>query len=397
MTTRICILGGGFGGLYTALRLNQLAWEPFDRPEIILVDQNDRFLFLPLLYELVTGELEIWEVAPPFMELLASTQVQFLQGTVLKIDTTEKQAHLQDGSSLPYDHLVLALGGETPLDWVSGAADHALSFRSLNDAYLLEERLKILESKETDKIRVAVIGGGYSGVELACKLGDRLGDRGRLRILEQGSQILNASSDFNRNTAQRSLDSRGIWVDLETRVKAISTDSLTLEYKGQTDVIPTDLVLWTAGTQVVSPIKELPFEKNQRGQLITSSTLQLASHPEIFAIGDLAATQDGSGQTLPATAQVAYQQADYVAWNLWAGITGRPPLPFHYFPLGEMLSLGLDSATLSGLGLKLEGTPAYGAYVLRRLAYLYRMPTLDHQLKVGFNWITKPLRELIQG
>lgn len=394
MTTRICILGGGFGGLYTALRLNQLAWEPFDRPEIILVDQNDRFLFLPLLYELVTGELEIWEVAPPFMELLASTQVQFLQGTVLKIDTTEKQAHLQDGSSLPYDHLVLALGGETPLDWVSGAADHALSFRSLNDAYLLEERLKILESKETDKIRVAVIGGGYSGVELACKLGDRLGDRGRLRILEQGSQILNASSDFNRNTAQRSLDSRGIWVDLETRVKAISTDSLTLEYKGQTDVIPTDLVLWTAGTQVVSPIKELPFEKNQRGQLITSSTLQLASHPEIFAIGDLAATQDGSGQTLPATAQVAYQQADYVAWNLWAGITGRPPLPFHYFPLGEMLSLGLDSATLSGLGLKLEGTPAY---VLRRLAYLYRMPTLDHQLKVGFNWITKPLRELIQS
>lgn len=394
MTTRICILGGGFGGLYTALRLNQLAWEPFDRPEIILVDQNDRFLFLPLLYELVTGELEIWEVAPPFMELLASTQVQFLQGTVLKIDTTEKQAHLQDGSSLPYDHLVLALGGETPLDWVSGAADHALSFRSLNDAYLLEERLKILESKETDKIRVAVIGGGYSGVELACKLGDRLGDRGRLRILEQGSQILNASSDFNRNTAQRSLDSRGIWVDLETRVKAISTDSLTLEYKGQTDVIPTDLVLWTAGTQVVSPIKELPFEKNQRGQLITSSTLQLASHPEIFAIGDLAATQDGSGQTLPATAQVAYQQADYVAWNLWAGITGRPPLPFRYFPLGEMLSLGLDSATLSGLGLKLEGTPAY---VLRRLAYLYRMPTLDHQLKVGFNWITKPLRELIQG
>jgi len=394
MTTRICILGGGFGGLYTALRLNQLAWEPFDRPEIILVDQNDRFLFLPLLYELVTGELEIWEVAPPFMELLASTQVQFLQGTVLKIDTTEKQAHLQDGSSLPYDHLVLALGGETPLDWVSGAADHALSFRSLNDAYLLEERLKILESKETDKIRVAVIGGGYSGVELACKLGDRLGDRGRLRILEQGSQILNASSDFNRNTAQRSLDSRGIWVDLETRVKAISTDSLTLEYKGQTDVIPTDLVLWTAGTQVVSPIKELPFEKNQRGQLITSSTLQLASHPEIFAIGDLAATQDGSGQPLPATAQVAYQQADYVAWNLWAGITGRPPLPFRYFPLGEMLSLGLDNATLSGLGLKLEGTPAY---VLRRLAYLYRMPTLDHQLKVGFNWITKPLRELIQS
>jgi NADH dehydrogenase len=394
MTTRICILGGGFGGLYTALRLTQLAWEPFDRPEIILVDQNDRFLFLPLLYELVTGELEIWEVAPPFMELLASTQVQFLQGTVLKIDTTEKQAYLQDGSSLPYDHLVLALGGETPLDWVSGAADHALSFRSLNDAYLLEERLKTLESKETDKIRVAVIGGGYSGVELACKLGDRLGDRGRLRILEQGSQILNASSDFNRNTAQRSLDSRGIWVDLETRVKAISTDSLTLEYKGQTDVIPTDLVLWTAGTQVVSPIKELPFEKNQRGQLITSSTLQLASHPEIFAIGDLAATQDGSGQPLPATAQVAYQQADYVAWNLWAGITGRPPLPFRYFPLGEMLSLGLDSATLSGLGLKLEGTPAY---VLRRLAYLYRMPTLDHQLKVGFNWITKPLRELIQS
>jgi NADH dehydrogenase len=128
---RICILGGGFGGLYTALRLSQLPWSKQEKPEIVLVDRSDRFLFSPLLYELMTGELQAWEIAPPFEELLAGTGVRFYQSEVTGIDLQAQQVQLQDGPELSYDRLVLGLGGETPLDRVSGALDYALPFRTI--------------------------------------------------------------------------------------------------------------------------------------------------------------------------------------------------------------------------------------------------------------------------
>ena len=178
---RLCILGGGFGGLYTALRLSQLPWEDVPKPEITIVDRNDRFVFSPLLYELLTGELQTWEIAPPFVELLQNTGVRFHQGMVSNIDLQQKRVQLQDGLEINCDRLILALGGETPTDSIPGVTSYAYTFRTITDAYQLEERLRILTESDADKIRVAVVGGGYSGVELACKLADRLGSRGRLR------------------------------------------------------------------------------------------------------------------------------------------------------------------------------------------------------------------------
>jgi len=391
-STRICILGGGFGGLYTALRLSQLPWEKPQQPEFILVDHNDRFLFLPLLYELLTGELQTWEIAPPFEELLANTGVRFTQATVAGIDLDEQQVQLQEGAGFSYDRLVLALGGVTPLDMVSGAVEHALPFRTITDAYRLEERLRILEESNKDKIRVAVVGGGYSGVELACKLAERLGNRGRLRLIERGDEILKTSPDFNRKAAQKALNERQVWLDLDTEIDSIDAGQISLVYKGQLDTIPVDLVLWTVGSTVSPVVRSLPLKQNHRGQLTTLPTLQVLDHPEIFALGDLADCKDANEQQIPSTAQAAYQQADYTAWNIWASLTGRPLLPFRYQNLGEMMTLGINNATLTGLGVKLDGPLAH---IARRLAYLYRMPTLDHQLKVGLSWIAQPLLELL--
>jgi NADH dehydrogenase len=390
--TRICILGGGFGGLYTALRLSQLPWESLPKPEIVLVDQSDRFVFSPLLYELLTGELQTWEIAPPFEELLRDTGVRFYQTAVSGIDTQQRRVYLQDGPEIGYDRLVLALGGETPLDIVPGATSYAYPFRTIADAYRLEERLRVLEESDTDKIRVAIVGAGYSGVELACKLADRLGSRGRFRLIELTDQILRTSPEFNREAARKALEERGIFIDLETRVEAIAQDTISLEYKGQVDTIPVDLVIWTVGTRVSPVVRNLPLKQNQRGQITTTPTLQVLDHPEIFALGDLAECRDAEGQLVPATAQAAFQQADYAAWNIWANLTHRPQIPFRYQHLGEMMALGTDNATLTGLGIKLEGSLAY---VARRLAYLYRMPTLDHKLKVGFNWLARPIIETL--
>lgn len=391
--TRICILGGGFGGLYTALRLSQLPWES-EKPEIVLVDQSDRFLFSPLLYELLTGELQTWEIAPPFAELLAGTGVRFYQGVVAGIDIDEQRVQLHDGPEIPYDRLVLALGGETPMDIVPGAMSYAFPFRSLTDAYRLEERLRVLEESPADRIRIAIAGAGYSGVELACKLSDRFGERARIRLIELSDQILRTSPEFNREAANKALEARGVWIDLETKIESIEPNAIALEYKNQVDTIPVDLVIWTIGTRVSPVVRSLPLKQNQRGQLTTLPTLQVVDHPEIFALGDLADCRDAEGGIVPATAQAAFQQADYTGWNIWASLSDRPLLPFRYQYLGEMMTLGINNATLTGLGIKLDGSLAH---VARRLAYLYRMPTLDHQLKVGLNWITRPILEGLRG
>jgi demethylphylloquinone reductase len=392
--TKICIVGGGFGGLYTALRLSEFPWEQEDKPEITLIDKSDRFLFSPLLYELITEEMQSWEVAPPFAELLANTGVIFQQGKVTGIDLEEKQVTLQDNRQIDYDKLVLSTGGRTPVDLVPGAKEYALPFRHLDDAYRLQEKLRLLEESDRDKIRVAVVGGGYSGVELACKLADRLGAKGRIRIIDRGTQMLADSSEFNRETAIKALEKYQIWQDLETEVEKVESDSITLVYKGQTDTIPVDLVLWTVGNQVSELINQLPLAQTDQGLLEIEPTLLVKGREDIFALGDAANSCDRDGQTLPATAQVAFQQSDYCAWNIWASATNRPLLSFRYQPLGEMMTLGTDNATINGLGLKLDGPMAY---VARRLIYLYRLPTLKHQLTVGFNWITQPLVELLSS
>ncbi|NER80065.1 MAG: NAD(P)/FAD-dependent oxidoreductase [Leptolyngbya sp. SIO1D8] len=389
---RICILGGGFGGLYTALRLNSLPWKALEPVEIVLVDQRDRFLFLPLLYELVTGELQTWEVAPPYAELLAGTQIRFVQSAVDGVSLADRQVMLGTGETLTYDRLVLALGGETPMDKIPGVAEFAIPFRTVQDAYRLQDRLRELEATPADKIRVAVVGGGYSGVELACKVADRLDDRGRVRLIEQGHDILLTSTDFNRKAAHQALSERDVWIDLETTVENVTADTITLKYRDQVDELPVEIVLWTVGTRVVPLIQALDLPRNERQQIQVQSTLQVVDHPGLYALGDLADCKDATGQQVPTTAQSALQQADYVGWNLWASMTQRPLLPFRYQHLGEMMALGVDNATLTGLGLRLDGGVAH---IARRLTYLYRMPTLEHQIRVGLNWIQQPLRDLL--
>jgi NADH:ubiquinone reductase (non-electrogenic) len=146
------------------------------------------------------------------------------------------------------------------------------------------------------------------------------------------------------------------------------------------------------GTKVNSVIADLPLKHNERQQVIVQPTLEAIDAPGVYALGDVADCRDAEGQQVPTTAQVALQQADFVGWNIWASLSDRPQLPFRYRHLGEMLTLGTSRATLTGLGIQLDGELAHVAH---RLAYLYRMPTLNHQVRVGLNWMTNPLRDLL--
>ncbi|HEY9861537.1 MAG TPA: NAD(P)/FAD-dependent oxidoreductase, partial [Candidatus Obscuribacterales bacterium] len=385
---RICILGGGFGGLYTALYLQRTLGPKFKNYQIKLVEPKDHFLFTPLLYELVTGELQAWEIAPTYQWLLAHTNVEFCQETVSSVDLANRRVQLQNGESLIYDYLVLAVGGETRLDSIPGAVEHASPFRSLADAVQLKERLRFLEASGQRKIQVAVVGGGPNGVELACKLADRLKTRGQVRLIERGDRILKTFSAASRAAAYKALQSRGIQVELETGIEAIAAHHLTLAHREKARTVDADLVLWTAGTQSLDWVRDLPCQHNPQGQLLTLPTLQLADHPEVLALGDLAAIQSVGRQPIPATAQAAYQQASCAARNLRALITEKSLLSFRYLHLGEMLTLGTNSAVVWSFGFTLQGAIAC---MIRHWVYLQRMPTLRHRLRVMGHWLASGL------
>jgi demethylphylloquinone reductase len=362
-------------------------------PEIILIDKSDRFLFAPMLYELIAGELQAWEIAPPFADLLAGKGIQFIQATVTDIDLNDRQVQIEtsgQSTHIGYDRLLIAIGGETPVDFVPGASEYAIPFRTLADANRLMAKLDELERSDRDKIRVCIAGAGSSGVELACKLADRLKERGRVRLIDRNDKILANSPESNRNAAEQALSKRGVWKDLSTSVSEVSETEIALDYQEGSDTIPVDIVMWTVGNRFSKLIQKLPLDRRlPSGEINVERTLQVKTRPEIFAIGDLAGCLDADGTPLPATAQVAYQQAHYCALNIWASLTNHRLIPFQYIPLGEFISLGVDNAAMSMFNkIPIDGMPAY---VARRFAYLLRMPTLEHQFKVGSNWLMHPL------
>ena len=397
--TRICILGGGFAGLYTALYLDHLSWSKGKKPEIILIDQKDRFLFTPFLYELITGELQTWEVAPSFEKLLMNTDVKFHQATVKGIDLKKHQIQLQEGDPLFYDYLVLAVGRRSHCDTVPGVSTHAYAFRTLADAMRLQEKLHRLENSNRSKIRVGIIGGGANAVELAGKLADRLGERGDISLIVRGQKILKNFSKTCQKTAYKSLNSRGVQINYKTTVEAVGEDYITLIQGNKTDTVPVDLLVGTMGTQARQWLYLLDCQHNSQGQLLTQPTLQLLDYPEVFALGDLADIRDRLGQQIPTTAQAAFQQANCAAKNLKSAIEKRPLRAFHYLHLGQMLTLGIHEATVSSFGIELKG---FLACLSRKCVYiLLRMPTISHRYEVVCyrlkRFCIKTYQQLIQG
>ncbi|CAL1391765.1 unnamed protein product [Linum trigynum] len=418
---RVCILGGGFGGLYTALRLESLAWPDDKKPQVLLVDQADRFVFKPMLYEILSGEVDSWEIAPRFADLLSNTAVQFVQDRVkvlqpcdqLGINGSAKSDSagtvlLQSGLLIEYDWLVLALGSEAKLDVVPGSAEYALPFSTLEDALKVDCKLRELERRNFSKgspISVCIVGCGYAGVELAATVAERLQDRGVVRAINVENMICPTAPPGNREAALKVLTSRKVELLLGYFARSIqkTSDSDSEKYilelqpaeKGmQSQSLETDLVLWTVGSKPLLPElepRERPLELplNARGQAETDETLRVKGHPRIFALGDSSSLRDLKGKVLPPTAQVAFQQADFTGWNLWAAINDRPLLPFRFQNLGEMMTLGQSDAAVTPSfidGLTLEGPIGHTA---RKIAYLIRLPTDEHRVKVGLSWLTR--------
>ncbi len=366
LNPRICILGGGFGGLYSALALAKISI--LQQWEIVLIDQGDRFEFSPLLYELVSGELEAWEIAPPYLRLLRNWPITVYCDRIQAIDLNARQIQLRDRGPLNYTYLIIALGMES----IIPPHPDVLSFRNLADVEKLTSELQRLQHQPS--LDISIVGAGASGVELACKLSDRLGDRHQIHLIHRGNQLLPQFSPQTRNAAQRAINQRRIRVSLNTSVEGVERQGdvqLQLTQQGKSFKETSHLVIWTAGTQANPLIHRLPG--CDRGQLPVTPELQLSRYPEVFVLGDAAATP------YPKTAQVVYQQAPQVAQNLKAYIFQRPLKPFRYKHLGEMLSLGVHNGVVHSFGITLNGRLGH---LIRTLVYIQRLPTLKQSLRV---------------
>jgi NADH dehydrogenase FAD-containing subunit len=398
------ILGGGFTGLFTALHLCRN-----DYPQsIYLIDENERFAFKPLLYELMSGEMQDEQVCPTYDSLLRGKSVKFVEGTVQSIDLQRQRVSLEGDLHYDYGRLVLALGSATSYFGIEGAQDNAFAFRTEGDAIALSQHLhqclqNAAQCDDLDRRRAyltfAVVGAGPSGVEMVGTLGDLLpiwyqklgGDINEISIvlMNRGSAIL--EGDINselRQLAETALQQRTVPVEirLNASVKSVSPEQLTYETGDQTVTLPTHTAIWTAGTGTHPLIKALDIPDDHRdkhGRLLVNPNLQLLNHPEVFAGGDCAGIQDNS---LPPTAQVAYQEGEGIAQNLHALATDQPLQPVQVNLRGSLLKLGIrDSA--ANLFNRFEVNGRVG-HLIRQGTYLELLPTPVHDIKATAEWLT---------
>ena len=391
--THTVIVGGGFGGLFTALELSGTG-------NVTLISDEDHFVFTPMLYEYFSGEVEQWHIAPTYKELL-DERVTFVCGEVESIDLKASSVQLKGKQgSLAYDVLVLAVGGVTNYAGVPGAAEFSIPFRKIAHADNLRQRMIAaldrvppdLPPQDTQKaLTFAVVGAGASGMELSTKMADLLRDafkrralRGEPRVLviEMGDRILPGMGNEIRDHVDEALRDSHVEVHTLTRVVAVTERSLTFEHNGSETEIETAAVVWAGGVRLSPLVETLSIEKTNRGLILVSPTLQVPSYPNVFAIGDIAFFKDAS-PTLAGTAQLALQESGLLARNIKALLSGDELQTKHFEELGEAVSLGTERAAVLIGGKAFAGPLARQA---RFALYTSRLPTWHHRLRVGASW-----------
>ncbi|WP_445632555.1 NAD(P)/FAD-dependent oxidoreductase [Nostoc sp. DSM 114161] len=401
------IVGGGFTGLFTALHL---AHEHYPR-SVILIDKNERFCFKPLLYEYFDGEMDTVQVVPRYSELLKGSGIVFVQDTVQAIDLHQREVKLASGTSYNYSNLVLALGSVTGYHHVAGAKENAFPFWTQADAIALDKHLRncLQKAVQTDDIEqrrklltVVVVGGGASGVEMAATLADFLphwydalgGNSSEIKVvlLNHGQKILDGDiNDPLRSIAEKELQKRSIAIEILTEAEATAVRPHAIEYKSndQIKTLATHTTIWTAGTSNHPLIQELPIPKEHRDRHnhpLVTPTMQLLDFPEVFAGGDCAVVQDNS---LPPTAQVAYQQGANIARNLKAIALGEDLKSAKVNIRGTLLKLGLNDAAANLFNIfEVAGEPAH---LIRQGTYLTLLPTPIHDFKATTEWLDEEI------
>ncbi len=397
--TRIVILGGGFGGVYTASHLERLLRHRPD-VEVVLVSRDNFLLMTPLLFEVCSGTLDLRHCAFPVRAFLRGTR--FAEATAEGIDLDRRVVRLAaagKSDELSYDQLVLALGAGTNRAMIPGS-EHAFTFKTLADALLLRnhfiERFERADV-ETDPARkrglltFVIIGGGLVGVELFGELtafADGIAplykhvnrDEVRLVLIQAGDRIMPEMDPKLAAYGHRELSGRrGADVRVNAAVRAIEPGKVHLP--GET--IEAATIVLAAGTVPSPVVAGLPVEKDRHGRIVVDGTMRCKTHPELWALGDCASVPGPDGKPYPSLAQHALREAKVLARNIDGALNGRPPEPFVYETLGMMGSLGHGKAFGQLLRVRVYGVVAW---FVRRSYYLMQMPGWSRRVRIMIDW-----------
>ena len=398
---RIVIVGGGFAGAYCAQALERRL-RGLDA-EALLLDRNNYLLFLPLLIEAGTGSLEPRHAVVAIRAFLRRTD--FRMGQVLAVDKARRvvrymPAGMEQEVEVSYDHLVLAAGSVTLLPNVPGLREFGFEMKDLGDAIALRDRaIGLLEQAEATPdpaaraglLRLVVVGGSFSGAELAGEFHEFLRAAARhyrafrpldcnVTLIEREGRILRALDEDLSHYAAGVMRRRGMDVRLNETVKEIRADGVTL---GSGEFIASRTVVWCAGIAPSPLLAGLGLPLDARGYLRCERDLRVVGHDNIWAIGDCAVNLGPDGAPYPATAQHAVRQGAHLAGNLARALRGEPTLPCNIVTQGWLAALGCRSGVARIFGFRFSGLTAW---FLWRTVYLMKMPGWGRRLRIALDW-----------
>jgi NADH:ubiquinone reductase (non-electrogenic) len=373
----IVIVGAGFAGMTFALSLKNL------NPSlpILVVDSESNFIFKPLMYEVLSKEIRMWEATPIFANIFSDAGITFLKNCLTKISFKENILEFSDELKLSYQYLVICTGSTPNSFSIKGVDENCYFFNDFQDLKKLKSFLIKLQKTSFHK-KLFIVGGGPSGIELACKIKDIFLDQFEINVIEKSNEILNRNKIFNREQAEKALEKRKIKVILNSKVKEVSETKISIDGEDGITSLDKDIVIWTAGVKPNLSYLENDEITKKFGRILVNNKLQIENNDNCFAIGDISIVE--GMEDLPITAQVAMQEGNHLAKNLELLIQGKDPLPFEFQDNGEMISLGIGEASISGLGITLSGKLAFEA---RRLIYASKLPDITESLKSASSWI----------
>jgi NADH:ubiquinone reductase (H+-translocating) len=385
--TKIVIIGGGFGGIYTAQSIEKTLG---DRADITLINKNNYFLFTPLLHEVATGGLTSRSVTESIREIFRGESTKFIEDTVIEVDKINKLVKTNN-ATFSYDYLVVSSGAEMNYFGVSGAIENTFTLKSLTDAiairnHILQTFEQAISTKNKDLLTFSVIGGGATGVELASELieyvkhtlctyyknsGFKKNDV-KVNLITNTPDLISQFPEKMRTLALDVLMKRGVSVLTNTAVSKIEPHKIITADNKE---IHSHTIVWVAGVKPsLSNIKGIDI--GAKGRLDVNEYLQSIQDKNVFGLGD-------SAGALPMLAQIAVQQAKTVAGNIVASIESKEMIKFETHIKGLLISLGQWSA-LGQFGKVTLSGPIM--WFIWRTIYLFNFHSWKKRFEIALEW-----------
>jgi len=394
----IVVIGGGFAGTALVKRLEKLLGAEH---RITLVSQENYTTFNPMLAEVVGASVFPVQIIAPIRQMLK--RARFIMAKVSNIDLQRKTVSCAcEGAphEIAYDHLVLAFGSRANLAFISGMEQHGLPFKLIGDAMHIRNR--VLERLEQAQIepdperrrwltQFVVVGGGFSGVEIAGELTDIIHKLGRhydniatkdlqVTLLQDGERLLPEMPDALGRHASHCMSHRCVHFRLNARATKVDERGVTLQSGERVDAAT---VICTIGTKPNPLVEPLAVPK-ERGRILTLPDMAVKDTPGLWALGDCALIVNAlEGKFAPPTAQFAVQEALQLAANIARTIAGKPTQPFSHKPRGSLATIGHLNGVANIGKIRLHGLPAW---FLWRAFYLSQMPTFTRKIRIFVEW-----------